>query len=96
MVKPVEELLNSIKAKIGEDTSDEGLELIEDISDTLNDLTKKAEDTTDWEAKFTENDAKWRKKYRDRFFNSESNNDDSDDEPAPKTYVKFEDLFKEE
>ena len=97
MIKTKEEILTSIKAKLGEDTSDEALAIIEDVSDTLDDLTAKTTDTTDWKAKFEENDKAWRTKYSERFFKSPaedktdvppSNEDDADD----KKY-SYDDLF---
>lgn len=93
-IKSTEELLNAIKARVGEDNSDEALELIEDVSDTLNDLNSKA-------TKYIENDAAWRKRYKERFFSGNSNNndndnDDEDDEPNKGKRLTFESLFKEE
>lgn len=94
-IKSKDEILNSIKAKIGEDTSDESIALIEDISDTLTDFETKTKDSTDWKEKYEQNDKEWREKYRDRFFSSENTEPDVDiggksDEP-----LKYENLFKE-
>lgn len=61
MVRNLDEILQSVRSVIGDNSSDEAIALIEDITDTLN-------DTTDWKKKFEENDSEWRKKYRDRFF----------------------------
>ena len=107
MVKTKDEILEAIKAKIGEDTSDEAIALLEDVTDTLNDYDNKANTDTDWKAKYEENDKEWRKRYTDRFFNKgeddEGNNggkpkgdlggnlDDNDDEPDEPT--TFEELF---
>lgn len=100
MVKTKDEILEAIKAKIGEEISDDDVSLLEDVTDTLNDYENKskAETNTDWKAKYEENDKEWRKRYTDRFFNKEdSNNDDvsteinlegGDDKPHT-----FEDLF---
>ena len=91
-IKSTEELLNAIKARVGEDNSDEALELIEDVSDTLKDLNSKA-------TKYIENDAAWRKRYKERFFsgnNNNNDNDDEDDEPNTGKRLTFESLFKEE
>lgn len=100
-IKTKEELLKALKDKIGDDTSDETLSLIEDFSDTLSDLETKTKDTTDWKTKFEENDKEWRKKYKDRFFEGTSggnkdepelNDDETDDDnDEPKS---FDDLFK--
>ena len=98
-----EEILEQIKTRLADDTSDEALKLVEDISDTFNDYDNKTKDSTDWKAKFEENDAMWRKKYRDRFFNSPSQDEDIDDRPSPELTeedenkrLTYDNLFKEE
>ena len=100
-VLPREQLLERIKQRIGEDTSDEALKLIEDVSDTINDYETKTKDTTDWEKKYKENDEQWRKKYKDRFFNApakdEKDDPESDDDDEPnENKLTYENLFKEE
>lgn len=91
-----DDLLNSIRARIGDDTSDEALKLIEDVEDTLGDLETKAYSESKWEQKYKENDDAWRKKYRDRFFNKsdEQETDLDDEEPEPKP-LTYDALFKE-
>ena len=96
-----EQILEKIKQRIGEDTSDEALKLIEDISDTINDYETKTKDTTDWEKKYKENDEQWRKKYKDRFFNApakdEKDDSESDgDDESKENKLTYENLFKEE
>lgn len=94
----------SIKSRIGEDTSDEAITLIEDVSDTLDDFSKRASDQTDWEKKYNENDEMWRKRYMERFeqgtdYEETQGNietgagvfDEDKKQDVPKT---FEDLFK--
>ena len=71
-VKTKEEILNSIKAKIGESTEDADLALLEDLSDTLDDLNTRVTQAGDWKTKYEENDKAWKQKYRDRFFNAEA------------------------
>ena len=63
-VRSYDDLLDMIKNRIGEDTSDESITLIEDFTDTYNSLT----DGENWKTKYEENDAMWRKKYKERFF----------------------------
>lgn len=88
-----DELISKIKAKIGDDTSDESIELLEDVSDTFN----ANNDDEDWKTKYEENDKEWRKKYIERFSglgSDEHDDDDGDDDNEEKT--TFEELFKEE
>ena len=94
MIRTSSELINLVKERIGEDTSDESLSFLEDVSDTLGDYDNRLSDTTDWKTKYEENDSMWRQKYRDRFMSGSSQEDEKEDEPeekpAPKT---FADLF---
>ena len=95
-VKTREELLSSIKARIGEQTDDETISFIEDISDTLTDFETRANgDGEDWKTKYEENDSAWRKRYTERFFSSEPTDPEKTDPettgPEPK---RFEDLFE--
>lgn len=92
-VRTKEEILNAVRAKIGDSTADEDLALIEDVSDTLNEMS----DITDWRKKYEDNDAEWRKKYRDRFFHPDTPEPETDlfEPEQPKTY-RYDDLFKEE
>lgn len=89
-VLTVEEFLNKIKERTGEDTSDETLQFIEDATDTINSLSSNV-DEEDWKTKYQENDKEWRKKYKDRFFstgdsvgkenlNNNTDNEDDNDE----------------
>lgn len=93
-VKTREEILESFKSRLGENTDDETISFLEDITDTLDDFEKRANgDGTDWKSKYEENDENWRKKYTERFFSDEPN-----PEPNPEpdnTPRTFSDLFKE-
>lgn len=84
-----DELIAKIKSKIGEDTSDESIALLEDVTDTFN----ANNDSEDWKIKYEENDKEWRKKYIDRFSGSGGSDPDEEEEEEKTT---FEDLFKEE
>ena len=97
-IKTQEELLNSIKELLKDDTSDESISLLEDVSDTLTELSAN-QDTENWKQKYEDNDKEWRQKYRDRFFNTGSDDGgklggrfdpEPESEPVKKT---FEDLF---
>lgn len=92
-----DELIAKIKTKIGDDTSDESIELLEDVSDTF----KANNDGEDWKTKYEENDKEWRKKYVERFSGSGSgvhddDDDDDDDDGDNEEKTTFEELFKEE
>lgn len=92
-VKTREELLQSIRARVGEQTDDETISFLEDVTDTLTDLETRANSDENWEQRYKDNDAEWRKKYTERFFSAEPDEqiDPKENESKPKT---FEDLFK--
>lgn len=93
-VKSKEDLIASIKAVIGEDTTDESLSLLEDVSDTFTSFETETKDKTDWKAKYNELDESWRKKYRDRFMSGSVDEEDdfsgAEERKVPRTYA---DLF---
>lgn len=97
-VKTREELMNYLKEKTKDDTSDDTLAFIEDMNDTFNDYDNKVHDSTDWKQKYEDNDKQWRQKYRDRFFSGEPSGepkqDDADEPEEKKTPRTFADLFK--
>lgn len=90
-VRTTEEILESIKTRVGDSTEDADLEFLEDVTDTLSDLRSKTEGQEDWKTKYEENDKQWREKYRDRFFEKKEEEEIKEEPETPKT---FEDLFK--
>lgn len=94
-VKTIEELMESVRTRLGDDQSDEALALLEDISDTYGDMQSRNTGDEDWKKKYETNDAEWRKKYRDRFFNKTNENDVDDGEDKPNKPQTFDELFKE-
>ena len=100
-VKTKEEIMEAVKSRIGEDTSDEALAFIEDITDTLDSLSSTNKDETDWKEKYEQNDKEWREKYTKRFFSKPVGGDDPDPDPEPQTDPEpsapktFDELFKE-
>ena len=91
-IKTIEELMGAVRARVGEDTSDEAIAFVEDVSDTLASLSN----AEDWKKKYEENDAEWRKRYQDRFFNPDKpNGPEPGPEPEPKK-LTFDELFKED
>ena len=97
-VKTIEELMESVRTRLGDDQSDEALALLEDISDTYGDMQSRTNGGEDWKKKYETNDAEWRQKYRDRFFNKSNDNDDDDIDDGcdkPSKPMTFNELFKE-
>lgn len=96
-VRTKDELLEIIKGRIGNDTSDETISFIEDITDTLSDYERKAtkSDEEDWKTKYEENDKMWREKYRERFFSKEVEKEDEDFSEDEVKSLSYDDLFEE-
>ena len=98
-IRTREELLESIRVKIADDSSDETIQLLEDVTDTFDDLETKAKgDGKDWKAEAERIDQEWREKYKERFFSSDAEEDIDDEPEIPVGVVnmKYEDLFKTE
>ena len=85
--------LDKFSKFIGDDTSEEAIELIEDVSDSWDEG-----DGEDWKSKYDELDADWKKRYRDRFFDGGSNppkddgvagEQDDDEKIVLRTYDDF-------
>ena len=96
-IRSKDEILESLKGRIGESTDDDTIAFIEDITDTFTDLEDKAKgDGTDWKTMYEENDKAWRTKYTERFFSGEPKPESpTDPEPKPEP-MTFDDLFKQE
>lgn len=101
MVVNKEAIMERLKGRIGEDTSDEALSLLEDVTDTLDELEKRASE--DWKGKYEENDAYWRKRYQERFFTGQEPSEDTtvldqdeneEPEKAPGEDLTLEDLLQ--
>lgn len=94
-VKTMEEILESLRGRFGDEPTDDDIAMLEDITDTFTDFEEKASDVTNWKNKYEENDKAWKKKYSDRFFSKDDGKvypvepEDIDDKPM-KT---FDDLF---
>ena len=97
-VRTRDEIMEAIRTRIGEDTSDDAISLLEDVTDTLTDYETRVADRTDWKAKYDEMDASWRKKYMDRFSGKtgeevkEEQEEQIKDDSEPRT---FDELFTE-
>ena len=101
-VRTRDEILAAIRSRLGDDTSDDALTIIEDIDDTFKDYETRTGE--DWKSKYDELDAQWRKRYRDRFFQKADNGkttpddvkDDNEEDLKEESEVKdFDDLFTE-
>lgn len=94
-VKTMEEILESLRGRFGDEPTDDDIAMLEDITDTFTDFEEKTSDITNWKNKYEENDKAWKKKYSDRFFSKDDGKvypvgqEDLDDKPM-KT---FDDLF---
>lgn len=96
-VRTKDELLEIIKGRIGDDSSDDTISFLEDITDTLTDYEEKVtkSDGEDWKTKYEENDKMWREKYRERFFSKEVEKEDEDFSEDEVKSLSYDDLFEE-
>lgn len=85
-----EELIEKVKAYVGDRTDDETISLIEDISDSVG----VDDDGVNWKEKFEGLDNEWREKYIARFSEPSTVKDD-DIKVEPLEKPSFEDLFEE-
>lgn len=104
-----EKFFESIKTRIGEDTSDEAMSFIEDMTDTYNNLSDNSSqiEVEEWKTKYNELDKSWREKYKARFFDNQNTNssnkttsddikdDQTEDVKDDGEKVTYDDLFEE-
>lgn len=91
MIKPITELIETVRSRIGDNPDDESVVFLEDITDTLTDYENKTKDNTDWKKKYDDLDKEWKQKYVERFLEYvEDINVDNDEVETPE---KFDDLF---
>lgn len=94
-IKSIDEIMDAVRTRMGDDISDETLMFIEDVSDTLNSFSE----ADNWRKRYEENDEEWRRKYRDRFFSSKDEVEGEDDfreREEEKESLTYENLFKED
>lgn len=95
MVKTKDEIMEEIRAYIGDRADDQTIALVENISDTIDDYAAHG----DYDEKLMAVEAEWRRKYIDRFMNGGENKSDvkvekTDDEEKEKAEeIKIEDLY---
>ncbi len=98
-IRSKDEILELVKARIGDDTSDEAIAIMEDVTDTLTDYETRIADSGDWKARYEQNDAEWRKKYIERFTTGGEPDPEPEDDPDEYEDVEiksFDELFKED
>ena len=97
MVKTKDEIMEEIRAYIGDRSDDQTIALIENISDTIDDYAAHG----DYDEKLMAVEAEWRRKYIDRFMNGGEQKNDAEvekteDEQKDKSEeIKIEDLYTE-
>lgn len=99
-VRTAKELIDTVKGRLADDSSDDAISLLEDLEDTLNDYEDRGSE--DWRGRYQANDRQWRERYIARFGNKEKQGDQEKPDPGldnqasenldnqPKT---FDDLF---
>lgn len=95
-IKTMEEILENLRDRFGDDPTEDDIAMLEDITDTFTDFEEKTSDATNWKNKYEENDKAWKKKYSDRFFSKDGDKDDDSndsDGPEDKPMKTFDDLF---
>ena len=95
-VKTKDEIIASLKVKLGDDTSDEVITILEDVSDTFSDYESRISESGDWKEKYEALDSDWRKRYTERFYSNEEAEEPITIEKASEKVKNFSDLFEEE
>ena len=93
MVKTKDEIMEEIRAYIGDRSDDQTIALIENISDTIDDYAAHG----DYDEKLMAVEAEWRRRYIDRFMNGGENKSDvkiTEDEEKPDG-ITIDDLYTE-
>ena len=93
MVKTKDEIMEEIRAYIGDRSDDQTIALIENISDTIDDYAAHG----DYDEKLMAVEAEWRRKYIDRFMSGGKNKSDvettEDEEKIAE--ITIDDLYTE-
>lgn len=93
MVKTKDEIMEEIRAYIGDRSDDQTISLVENISDTIDDYAAHG----DYEEKLMAVEAEWRRKYIDRFITGGENKSDvetTEDEEKIEQ-ITIDDLYTE-
>ena len=96
MVKTKDEIMEEIRAYIGDRSDDQTIALVENISDTIDDYAAHG----DYDTKLMAVEEEWRRKYMERFFGgdkeekiSEVKEEKEDNDKSEE--IKIEDLYTE-
>lgn len=96
MVKTKDEIMEEIRAYIGDRSDDQTISLVENISDTIDDYAAHG----DYDTKLMAVEEEWRRKYMERFFEgdkeekiSEVKEEKEDNDKSEE--IKIEDLYTE-
>ena len=95
-----DEFIARVKARLGEDLTDEDIAFLEDMTDTYNDLEGRV--GYDWKSKYDALDREWREKYVERFnsgsgidYIEDATGEVTEDEPEDIYVTTYEELFTE-
>ena len=93
MVKTKDEIMEEIRAYIGDRSDDQTIALIENISDTIDDYAAHG----DYDEKLMAVEAEWRRKYIDRFMSGGENKSDVEttEDEEKKEDITIDDLYTE-
>lgn len=95
-IRTRDEIMETIRARIGESTDDNDISFLEDMTDTLNDYETRISDSGNWKERYEENDREWRERYKERFFNDENSPEPDPKQEEHKVPKTYEDLFSYE
>lgn len=101
-VKSKAEIIKQLTDFIGENKTDEAINLLDDVSDSMvDDAENLKQQIEDLKQQNADNDNRWRQKYIDRFNNADdsetgSTKDENENENKNSKPLTFENLFKEE
>ena len=93
MAKTKDEIMEEIRAYIGDRSDDQTIALIENISDTIDDYAAHG----DYDEKLMAVEAEWRRKYIDRFMSGGENKSDVEttEDEDKKEDITIDDLYTE-
>lgn len=95
-----DDFIARVKARLGEELTDEDIAFLEDMTDTYEDLEGRVGE--DWKGKYDALDREWREKYVERFnsgsgidYVEDATGEVTEDEPDDVYVTTYEELFEE-